>query len=753
MKGFRAALFFLALAGAGRALHGQGITAPSTPTAPDTTRLPTLGLDGTEFRDAVSKQYWQWLASVPCESENWRPDLSSRAAFARSADELRGDLARRIGPRGKGPAGRIIHRSLISQGPGYQVEFIVYTGRIAPTVLRAYLVLPTDRSKLLPAVMLVHGAGTLPRQTLGWRFAGANAIGYPTAPISDLASQLAESGYAVLVPYVREDVSSIWPFQPWISLDRAGALFQAKRGGSGLGIAVAEMESALDVIAQEPGIDPAQVVAMGWGEGAELATIATAFDSRVDALVRLMPPLDQRAWRSSAEGVAANPGSQQLDCAFGEPEMAAMIAPRPILYDWSPQDPTFRRSRFFVDTTQVDHARVYYSAAGHPGGITLDGAPTMNQGARAMRIIGWLDARFGRPAGRSILSGTVPPVPADVGAILAWNDTVVTSLGYALGQMGQCDRPDLPIPSTRNAVSFGTDAARWRAAIATDLRVPPPAGAPPRIIIRDTIESTPEYTLEWVVTTPTSAGLPLMGLLATPTEGIGQHPALLTFDGNFFAGEPFGLPPGGTTRYLKAYARKAAQRGVVVFAPNIPAWFMETGETILSVRDPAGPTMWGTVLGQVRAATDLLLARSDIDSSRVTLQGISGAGVIALYGAALDLRISTLVYSNPINTGDSMFVDPVASILSTWYAPICGTFNLAQQYLIAPRRFVWENGVDDANGYERSPQEAARDVGRVYQSLGVAERFTLLRHGGGHEEQPDMLWALDIYRRSQDAGP
>jgi dienelactone hydrolase len=745
MKGLRVALLALVLGGAGRVAHAQGIAAPTTP---DREGRPRFGIDSDEFRQALSDPYWEWLAAVPCRVDPWRPDLSSRASFARSADELRAALARRIGPRGEAGAGHVVHREVISEGPGYQVEYVIYSGRIAPTVLRAYLVTPTGRTDPLPAVMLIHGAGTLPRQAMGWRFAGANQIGYPTAPISDLASNLAESGYAVLVPYVREDVSTLWPFQPWISLDRAGALFREKRGGSGLGIAVAEMESAVDFLAREPGVDRTKLVAMGWEEGAEFAAITAAFDPRISALVRLMPPRDLRRWRASAAGVAANPGSMQLDCAYGDREMAAMLAPRPILYDWSPKDPTFRRSRFYVDTTVIDRARDFYAASGRGGGITLQGSEAP-AGARAMRIVSWLDQRFGRPSARTIATGTPPPLPADPGRILAWNDSVVTSLGFAIGRMGTCHAPELPVPSMRNTVTFATDAARWRAAIATELRIPAPGRVAPRILVRDTIEQNPEFTLEWVVTNATVTGLPLMGLLATPTQGVEDHPALLTFDGNFFAGEPFGLPPRGTTRYLKSYARKAAQRGVVVFAPTIPAWFMEAGESILSVRDPQGPTMWGTVLGQVRAATDLLLARPDVDSSRMTLQGISGAGVVALYGAALDLRVTTLIYSNPINTGDSMFVDPVGSLLSTWYSPICGTFNLAQQYLIAPRRFIWENGIDDANGYERSPQEAARAVASVYERLGISERFTLLRHGGGHEEQPEMLWGLDPYRGSR----
>jgi hypothetical protein len=95
-------------------------------------------------------------------------------------------------------------------------------------------------------------------------------------------------------------------------------------------------------------------------------------------------------------------------------------------------------------------------------------------------------------------------------------------------------------------------------------------------------------------------------------------------------------------------------------------------------------------------------------------------------------------------------VDAVGGQLSSWYAPICGTIGEVQRWLIAPRWFIWENGKDDANGIERRPLEAARDVQQVYQDLGIPQRFQLLRHGGGHEEAPGELQALDPYRRRDD---
>ena len=108
----------------------------------------------------------------------------------------------------------------------------------------------------------------------------------------------------------------------------------------------------------------------------------------------------------------------------------------------------------------------------------------------------------------------------------------------------------------------------------------------------------------------------------------------------------------------------------------------------------------------------------------------------------------------PVNTADSLFHHPDGMSLASWYAPVCGSLDNARKFLIAPRPFLWENGAHDDNGYEGSPLEAVRGVRAVYDALGIEDRFTFLRHNGGHEEMPDAVWQLDFYRaRAPAQGP
>jgi dipeptidyl aminopeptidase/acylaminoacyl peptidase len=126
----------------------------------------------------------------------------------------------------------------------------------------------------------------------------------------------------------------------------------------------------------------------------------------------------------------------------------------------------------------------------------------------------------------------------------------------------------------------------------------------------------------------------------------------------------------------------------------------------------------------------------EIDSARVGIWGISYGGVAALYTAALDTRFSSVVFSDPVVTADVLFGTQTSSSLAAWWPEICQTIDAVQAYLIAPRRFVRENGMRDANGYERKPLESVDRIRNVYDSLGVGSRFTLVRHGGAHETRP-----------------
>lgn len=707
-----------------------------------------LGTD--DFRETLSRPYWTYIASQPCNASPWVVGHTPGPVGAQAAADTVGAAFRRyLGflPAPNDTSGRLVSRTLLYSDRRYQVEVVRWELRLRPARAYGLLVtphlLPTDSS---PAVILYHGTATVPRQAIGWRYGGAEPIGYDQPPFLRMAVDLAQMGFTVLVPYIRDDQAEFWPYSPWISIERAGGMFHAKRNGTALGLMVSQTQSTVDFLASGalPGVDTSRIAVVGWEEGADLGAVGAALDPRIKAVVRLMAPIDRRRWRGTAAGVRANPGFMQFDCTFGEPEQAALIAPRPQLYDWTTRDATFGRHRYVVDTNQALLARQVYADLGQGGDVTLQHW-NVTGSLRAVRVGRWLERALRRPPTATLPNDSTPPVPVDRSYSTLYRGEVFDAYDVAIARLGTCVTPPFPDPSFDDPVSFRRYTADWRTWVAARLRVGPPRTTRLHLASRTLIERNSRFTLEWIVLDSTLSGLPLAGLLATPVNNQGRHPALVTFDGDFNAGEPFGLLPQGRTQYLKEYGRRAAERGVVVFAPAIPAWFAGAGGAALEARDPEGSSVWTLLIAQARAAVDYLVSRPDVNSDRITMQGISMVGVLTLYAAALDPRITTVVYSNPIVTTDSLYHHPDGSRAAVWYTDICSSLNQVQQYLIAPRRFIWENGVNDQNGYERTPLEAARKVADIYQAFGVGTRFTLLRHPGGHEEAPDLLLDLDPY--------
>ena len=106
------------------------------------------------------------------------------------------------------------------------------------------------------------------------------------------------------------------------------------------------------------------------------------------------------------------------------------------------------------------------------------------------------------------------------------------------------------------------------------------------------------------------------------------------------------LTPGGT----RAYARLAAQRGMLAVAIR---WYGEAdGEgydeaVFHHARRHPGVTPMGKWVFELQRLVDYLLTRPDVDPNRIGMIGHSLGGKMALYGAAFEPRIKSVVSSEP----------------------------------------------------------------------------------------------------------
>ncbi len=694
----------------------------------------TYGLESPDFRAALNGPYLDYLRTTSCPTSGWHLSMPTTS--------LRTYVEARIGPTLGAPAGKIISTEPVVAKDGYRVELVMIEGRHPDSPVVGYLVRP-DTDSLPPRVALIlHGGGMLPPQALGWlSIPGSKYEPANHTPLLGSAVGLAQSGWTVFVPWISEKYA-FWPLHPWEDLTFAGAFLNRKTGSfSAWPILFPEVQSGLDaLLILVPNATSRAVI--GWGEGAHLAGVLGAMDPRITAIVRFDPPLDRQQFRATRAGIASSAPFTQWDCTIGDVELAALTYPRPILHVWARDD---QRYAAWAPAISDSVARIVQRLGGGHEVFQRGWGEDSLSSQAGLHALRWLNRTARAPdlpaEWRS--AELVPPPGARYPSAMV--EYVRNRRLQWVTVQGSC-RPITYAPDLTDPVRFraGQDTLRRLVLTASNIRRLPTTRQP-RILTRQVIAVRPAYRLEWIYAQSEYANIDIAGLLATPTTAGPDRgtPAVLSFDGNYSTVEPFGLPPTGRTPYLNAYADALASEGRVVFAPTLPRWFPSTAEPILQARLAQTTGIWSYLLGMNASSLDLLLAQPTVDTNDVTAYGISYAGQAALYLTAFDRRVTRLVYSNPVQDPDSVFKTLNGALLPTWYSSECASTAPTLRYLVAPRRFIWENGaLDEGNGFETSPLATIRSIERVYQALGVADRFTFVRHGGGHETHPEVTIPL-----------
>jgi len=196
------------------------------------------------------------------------------------------------------------------------------------------------------------------------------------------------------------------------------------------------------------------------------------------------------------------------------------------------------------------------------------------------------------------------------------------------------------------------------------------------------------------------------------------------------------------------YARQLAQHGFMVFAPVLrglgermeptPAFrngagLWEKSCTMASqVSLLMGRTLAGLRVWDVMRTVDYLHACPEPMIGHIGCLGLSGGGVIAMYTAALDERLSAVVIDGALCTYR-------ASIMAIEHCPdnyVPGLLRYGEAAdiagLIAPRPLLIEHGIQDPIFPIEGVHQAYQDLSRVYALLGCPEHLDADFFPGGH---------------------
>jgi dienelactone hydrolase len=143
--------------------------------------------------------------------------------------------------------------------------------------------------------------------------------------------------------------------------------------------------------------------------------------------------------------------------------------------------------------------------------------------------------------------------------------------------------------------------------------------------------------------------------------------------------------------------------------------------------------MIGWRVWDVMRAIDWLVTREEVDPGRVALVGISGGGTVALYTAALDVRVAATVLSCSFCTfRDSIF--SISHCIDNYVPGILKWFEMADLAgMVAPRALFVEGGSGDPLFPEAGVRTAVEQAREIYQRTDASAHFQYDFFRGDHE--------------------
>jgi acetyl esterase/lipase len=238
---------------------------------------------------------------------------------------------------------------------------------------------------------------------------------------------------------------------------------------------------------------------------------------------------------------------------------------------------------------------------------------------------------------------------------------------------------------------------------------------------------------------------PVPAYLARPALVNGRVPAVL-FNHSHGGGYTIGKQEFVDGRnYLQPvpYAKVLTDHGYVALA--IDHWvFGERSHTTEADMFKAmlwrGQVLWGMMVYDSLRALDWLIARPDVDPSRVGTLGISMGSTMAWWLAALDERVKVTVDICCLTDFHTLLAKKGLSLHGLYYyvPGLLNRFTTAQiNALIAPRAHLGLAGLQDKLTPVEGLDIIDRELTATYAQAGHPERWKLLRYDVGHMETPE----------------
>lgn len=693
-------------------------------------------------------------ASAGARAARWQRDLASREAYAASVEPNRGRFRRIIGAADVREPARL---EVISgpSGPAWLAEEGTY--RVLPVRWAALKGVDAEGLLLEPEGKTLANVVALP--DCDWTPEALVGLQETLPESSEFARRLAASGCRVLVPLLmdRRDTHSGNPAIRMTNQPHREYIYRAayEMGRHIIGIEVQKVLAAVDWFSRGESSLPIGVI--GYGEGGLLALYAAAADTRIAAaLVSGYFGPRESIWR---EPIYRNVWG--LLQRFGDAEIAAMVAPRALVIEASPEPaidgpPPPSKGR----------------AGAAPGAIaTPDPGAVEGEFRRALSMFQGLDPapafsffRAGEPIGDGAMRAFLRGLGAGTGVGTGRGTVRAAGPGLAVHLSGAESRFKRQFDQLvdygqrlmregefRRAAFWAKaddkDAAKWAASSGwyreyfrdevIGRLVPPtsPPDAKSRLIFDEPNFAGYEYTIG------IHPDVFASGILLVP-KGIGpgeRRPVVVCQHG--LEGRPRDCAdPRVDHRAYHRFACALADRGFVACAPQNPYVGGDAFRVLQRKANPLGQSLFSFIVQQHEQLLEWLAGQPFVDPARIGFYGLS-------YGGKTAMRVPALVegYCLSICSGDfnewiwkNCSVDHRYSYLFTgeYEMPefdLGNTFNYAEMsWLICPRPFMVERGRRDGVAPDEWVAYEFAKTGRRYELLGIGDRARIEYFDGPH---------------------
>jgi dienelactone hydrolase len=598
---------------------------------------PDEVIDRSQY-DQIVQYFLKQIAATPAKRDQlWQPNFSSRQAYEESVSEHRQHLRKMLGLIKLTPGKADV--KVLNENGSLRIEEvkIALDGDFSA---RALVFLPESASQKA-AVIAIPDADQSPED-----FAGI-AEGMTTA---EWLRELLGRGIAVAIPEMVERRAD-HPFclkagghDRRLMLWRLGFIV----GRTLVGMEVQQVTALADYLAAQPAIDGKKIDVWGKGQGGMTAFYAAATDERL-AGATIQDYFEQReeSWKEPVDRVLYG----QLN-EFGDAEVAALIAPRPLTIVTQSGEP----AEFGSVGAEVKRAQRFYKGLGALSQLTAIEVASGADETSALATVSMLGSER---------EGDLPQITYRVSQeqILDARNEHFEALFRYLRRL--CDESDGVRTSYWKLAATPPEErpekiAKLHSELSDLMGVIPGQDVPlhPRTLL---IGETDKF-LAYAVVLDTVPGVTAYGHLLVPRSVAGRGdkklPAMICQHGfgsapKYVSGVGTNLEPETHTEHL--FGERLAERGYVVFAPYITVPHVPTANwadlTNPIVREAASIGMMRTSieLAKLHRIVDFLQSLPFVDGRRIGYYGLSYGGYSAIWMPPLEPRLSFTIISGHFN--------------------------------------------------------------------------------------------------------